>query len=205
MKTARRWNAGRVLRDYQSMTDNDPTEVEGTDLEPRDVRALTEYMTVLEDLGDARGADGLYVVVSQSGSEYLVDHAGGACECPDDTYGDDDHACKHRRRVAFATGAEAIPAWVDLEAVDDQLGAHVDGAEDARRAAAPGVATDGGRLAWDDVADADGDGYTEHVEPPAQGGARYVRCAGCGRELLVSLGGREKLPHVDGCPNDHGG
>lgn len=149
MKTARRWNAGRVLRDYQSMTDNDPTEVEGTDLEPRDVRALTEYMTVLEDLGDARGADGLYVVVSQSGGEYLVDHAGGACECPDDTYGDDDHACKHRRRVAFATGAEAIPGWADLDAVDERLGEHV-------TADGPRVAvTDGGHVAADLAADTD--------------------------------------------------
>jgi len=43
--------------------------------------------------------------------------------------------------------------------------------------------------------------FTEHIEPAAQGGERYVRCEGCGRELLVALGGREQLPHRDGCPN----
>jgi len=43
--------------------------------------------------------------------------------------------------------------------------------------------------------------YTEHIEPAAQGGERYVRCEGCGRELLVALGGREQFPHRDECPN----
>jgi hypothetical protein len=46
-----------------------------------------------------------------------------------------------------------------------------------------------------------GESFTEHIEPLAQGGERYVRCEGCGRELLVDLGGREKLPHRNGCPN----
>lgn len=40
---------------------------------------------------------------------------------------------------------------------------------------------------------------TEHVESPAQGGARYVRCEVCGRELLMSMGGAEALPHADEC------
>jgi hypothetical protein len=43
--------------------------------------------------------------------------------------------------------------------------------------------------------------YTEHVEPPEQGGEPYVRCEGCGRELLTSLGGRERLAHPPACPN----
>lgn len=42
---------------------------------------------------------------------------------------------------------------------------------------------------------------TDRVEPRAQGGRRYVRCKSCGRELLVSLGGRDALPHKEGCPN----
>ena len=46
-----------------------PAEVEGTDLEPRDVRALTEVLTVLPDQPEVAGADGLYLVVSQSGAE----------------------------------------------------------------------------------------------------------------------------------------
>ncbi len=41
---------------------------------------------------------------------------------------------------------------------------------------------------------------TEHVEPLAQGGKRYVRCEACGRELLCALGGRTGLPHTDECP-----
>lgn len=43
--------------------------------------------------------------------------------------------------------------------------------------------------------------FTEHFEPLDQGGKRYVRCEGCGRELLVDLGGREQLPHRDRCSN----
>lgn len=30
------------------------------------------------------------------------------------------------RRVEFATGAREIPAWADREAVDPQLGEHID-------------------------------------------------------------------------------
>lgn len=92
---------------------------ESIDLEPRDVRALTQYLTVLDDVGRARGADGLYLVVSQSGSEYLVDGRTGACECSDHEYRD--VHCKHARRVDFATGKRAIPAGVDI---DGLLGEH---------------------------------------------------------------------------------
>jgi len=94
-------------------------------LDERDARALTEYMSVLPDGPRAKHAPGLYLVVSQSGSAYLVDHRDGRCECWNDktTTG----PCKHRRRVAFATGEREIPAWVDDDAVDDQLGEHVNG------------------------------------------------------------------------------
>lgn len=173
------------------MSDYTSAEVEGTDLEPRDVRALTEYLTVLEDAGRARGAADLYLVVSQSGREYLVDARTDACECPDAEHRRPDGGCKHVRRVAYATGARPVPA---LDGVDEQLGAHVDGSGRA-------VATDGGKTLEtsgdeDDVTA----GYTEHVEPRSQGGARYVRCEGCGREVLTSIG-REQLIHTDGCPN----
>ena len=115
------------------------TDTETPDLEPRTERALTEYLTVLADVGQARGAPDLYVVISQSGSEYLVDADLGACSCPDAEYRD--ATCKHARRVAFATGATPIPAGVD--GVDDQLGAHVD--------ATPQVAAaDGGEVAVED-------------------------------------------------------
>ena len=42
--------------------------------------------------------------------------------------------------------------------------------------------------------------YTQHVEPPEQGGKQYIRCTHCTRELLVELGGHDKLPHATGCP-----
>jgi hypothetical protein len=94
-------------------------------LDNRDVRALTQYLTVLDDVGRARDAEDLYVVVSESGNEYLVDARAGTCECPDHRYRE--RQCKHLRRVAFATGEREIPAWVDRGAIDDQLGLHVHG------------------------------------------------------------------------------
>lgn len=106
-------------------TDLETDEPTPGDLDERDARALTEYLTVLEDLGRARGADGLYLVVSQSGSEYLVDAREDRCECPDHEYRGG--RCKHLRRVDFATGARPVPIWADREAIDESLGQHVDG------------------------------------------------------------------------------
>lgn len=101
------------------------TEPEDRSIDSRDERALTEYLTVLEDVGRAAGADDLYLVVSQSGSEYLVDARGGSCECPDHQHRD--VRCKHVRRVAFATGERAVPAGICLDTIDEQLGDHVSG------------------------------------------------------------------------------
>jgi predicted nucleic acid-binding Zn finger protein len=119
------------------MSDHDTTEVEATDaeLDARDVRALTEYMTVLPKGGD------VYSVTTESGSEYTVDAREGRCTCPDYKHNlptdDGRHRCKHAARVAYATGGRPVPAWVDTDAVDPDLGAHVD--------ATPRVAaTDGG-------------------------------------------------------------
>jgi len=89
-----------------------------TDLEERDVRALTEYMTVLPLGGD------VYSVTTQSGSEYRVDAREGRCTCPDYQYRN--VRCKHLRRTAFATGERPIPAWVDADEVDTKLGEHVE-------------------------------------------------------------------------------
>lgn len=114
--------------------------VESIDLEPRDVRALTECQSVLEDVGRVKNADYLYLVVSQSGKEYLVDARSGACECPDSVYRNPGGGCKHYRRVMFATGARSVPAWVDASAIDAHLGEHV--------SSGPRVAvTDGGVFA----------------------------------------------------------
>ena len=91
---------------------------ESNDLEQRDVRALTEYMTTLPLGGD------VYSVTTQSGSEYRVDAREGRCTCPDHEYRE--VRCKHIRRVTFATGEQPIPAWVDADEVDTQLGEHVE-------------------------------------------------------------------------------
>lgn len=108
--------------------------LESTDLEQRDVRALTEYMTTLPLGGD------VYSVTTQSGSEYRVDALEGRCTCPDYQYRD--VRCKHLRRAAFATGERPIPAWVDADEVDGQLGEHV---EETPKVAA----TDGGTITLD--------------------------------------------------------
>lgn len=90
-----------------------------------DYRALTEYMSVLDD-GDARsrGSPGLYPVTSESGSQYLVDAGLPACECPDFRYRS--RTCKHIRRVMFAIGWRTLPGWIEAAAVDPQLGLHVE-------------------------------------------------------------------------------
>jgi hypothetical protein len=129
------------------MTDFDPAALEravtddsiDTELDERDVRALTQYLTVLDDVDLARDAEDLYAVVSESGKQYLVDAREGSCTCPDATHRDPDGGCKHVRRVAFVTGEREIPAWVDRDDLDDQFGAHVDA--EPRQAA-----TDGGEI-----------------------------------------------------------
>jgi len=96
-------------------------------LDQRDVRALTSYMSVLDDVGLARGAEDLYVVVSDSGREYLVDIREGACKCPDHRYRD--IKCAHIRRVEFAIGLREVPSSARSEAIDPDLGRHVDDVE----------------------------------------------------------------------------
>ncbi|AFO57024.1 MULTISPECIES: SWIM zinc finger family protein [unclassified Natrinema] len=90
-----------------------------------DGRALTQYLTVLEDQGRVRSCDGQYLVVSESGSEYFVDARLEACECPDYEYRD--RRCKHIRRVAFATGADSVPAPFEPDDIAGELGEHVSG------------------------------------------------------------------------------
>ena len=180
-----------------------------TDLEPRDVRALTEVLTVLPDQPEVAGADELYLVVSESGSEYTVDARDESCTCPDAVHRD--ATCKHQRRVAFATGERAIPAWVDSDDVDDGLGEHIDGGVSASPvvAATDGgtdeivVAGDQGEVLTDgrddqDTDDVDGAVYTYHWESYAQGGARYVRCERCGVECVPA--DPDCLAHREGCP-----
>jgi len=96
-------------------------------LDERDARALTRKMTVLEDVGRAKGAPGLYVVVSDSGRAYLVNAKSEACECDDAFYNLPDGGCMHYRRVKYAIGDYRIPTGVDRNRVDPQLGEHTHG------------------------------------------------------------------------------
>ena len=92
-----------------AVTDYEPDSNERID--SRTERALAQYLTVLADVGRAKGADDLFLVVSQSGTEYLVDTRTGAYECPD--RGHRVVHCKPTRRVALATGEHPVPAGVD--------------------------------------------------------------------------------------------
>jgi hypothetical protein len=115
--------SGAVSGDQDSMTQFDTADLEsdGTDLDDRDVRALTEFLTVVPE------APGLYTVTSQSGAEYTVDIESGACTCPDAQYNlDPGESCKHARRCAFETGETPLPAWIDTEALPSDFAAHVD-------------------------------------------------------------------------------
>lgn len=131
------------------MSTNTTAEENGSveSLDERDARALTEYMSVLDNVGRARDAPGFYTAVGQNGGTYLVDVETGSCECPDHEYRAESlgpNGCKHERRVAFATGERSIPAWVDRDEIDPHLGEHVDG--EVRF-----VATDGGQAVLDEA------------------------------------------------------
>jgi hypothetical protein len=162
--------------------------IESTELDDRDVRALTEYLTVVPE------APGLYTVTSQSGREYTVDVETGACTCKDAEYRDPKGGCKHARRVRYETGERALPASLDREGLPRGFAAHVD--ETPRVAA-----TDGG------IVDAGDEGVileeeplpeiTRHRESYEQGGARYWRCEGCGSETIY---GRDRILHREDCP-----
>lgn len=41
--------------------------------------------------------------------------------------------------------------------------------------------------------------FTYHFEPPEQGGEEYVRCEGCGREVVPA--DPDRILHKEGCPN----
>ena len=79
------------------------------DIEPRTIRAATEIMTVIEE------ADALFLVVTESGSEYTVDLREPACSCRDFEFRDDIQECKHIRRVRIEVGQ------VDIDALAESL------------------------------------------------------------------------------------
>jgi hypothetical protein len=163
---------------YDSAALQSAATAESIDIEKRTRKALTQYLTVLEE------GPSLYSVTSESGAEYCVDTRAGRCTCDDHQYRD--VVCKHRRRVAFATGAEAIPA--DAAAaldVDDQLGDHVDG--EVRIAVADGgtiiTAGDDGEVIDQDDDRVEGP-FPEFDKRGNYTGADYYRCSACGAEAM---------------------
>lgn len=84
----------------------------------RDVRALTETMTVLNELAPApANAGGLFHVTTGSGASYVVEPRLGACECADSQYRD--AICKHILRVRYEIGQQPVPDGINEAALDD--------------------------------------------------------------------------------------
>ncbi|PSP85793.1 hypothetical protein BRC96_00965 [Halobacteriales archaeon QS_6_64_34] len=151
-------------------------------------------MSVLEDIGLARGAPDLYLVVSSSGSEYLVDTWEETCECPDDEYRE--ITCKHRRRVAFATGERPIPGWVPRSELDDGFSEHID--EEPRFSA-----TDGGvaQARFDDgeVTAPEADPFAVHSEDEPR--TKRAKREAIDVSFLAKPGRYEVHSASESCPN----
>ena len=79
------------------------------DVEPRTIRAATEYM-YCEEVADA-----LFEVTSQSGNVYTVDLREPACECKDFQYREGVTECKHIRRIRLEYGQS------DVEELESEL------------------------------------------------------------------------------------
>lgn len=167
-------------------------DAQPTELTDRAIRALLTSMTVIDNCGDVRGAEGMFEVTTDSGSEYIVDLETESCTCPDHEYRG--VRCKHIRRVEFEIGVAAIPGDVNLQALDDQLGEHVTEGEPRI------VMTDGGMQALEGCADAptaDGgdprDDYI-HIGIDAKGGAHCYRTTD---ETVFAIGGGEIAQRYD--------
>jgi hypothetical protein len=115
------------------MTDNGTKADNGTDIEKRSRRALTEAMSVVTVDGFPVDGETVVCVISSSGNSYTVDIREGRCECRDIEYNlpdGDREVCKHVERARVATGAEPIDATVVQSLgteIDDQLGANASG------------------------------------------------------------------------------
>jgi len=119
------------------MNHYDLTSKNGIDhetIDRRDMRALTECMTVMEHAPEVAGADGLFLVITESGATYIVDVLNEArCTCPDAQYNlpteEGRRTCKHAARVTYETGMRPIPTWANRDSIESQLleAHHVDG------------------------------------------------------------------------------
>jgi len=159
---------------------DDETVSDGQQLDPRDARALTEYMVAMPQGGS------IFHVVGENHNDadadetdhYTVDAKRGRCDCPDmqrNLPDGDREECKHLARVRFATGERPIPGWVDPDDVSDLLGCALQRAE-------PRYAmTDGGRLftesteRYEAVECREGDGeHLVYVDEPDERGKTCI-------------------------------
>jgi len=130
------------------MSTNESTSIETTDVKPRLYRALTECHTFIHE------GDDTYSVSSQSGREYIVDAHDGSCTCLDAEYNlADNDRCKHALRVAVVRAERVIPAAMDREEVDPQLGIAIESTPIA-------VVTDGGTVCTNDTDAGNGEEYS---------------------------------------------
>lgn len=170
------------------------TDASRVDLDQRDVRALTELLTVVPD------APGLYLVVSESENTYRVDTREGRCDCPDAQHNlGPDEQCKHERRVAFETGVRAVPAWVNRDELPHDFAEHIPEKPVFG-------ATDGGEALESDkdAPNTPGRDVTVWTEPFPEydrygnrTGTLVVECTECGIE--VTTGGTDTATHREGC------
>jgi hypothetical protein len=159
------------------------------------------------------------------GQPYVVDLAGehDRCSCPDMEHNlEDGERCKHARRVRLEFGLppfDEVPpirsehaAPMDVELARRRRG--IDVVEEPVTATTPepitvaeakperAVATDGGEVLEPETqGESVEDGrpeITEHVESPRQGGARFIRCEGCGEEVIGT--DESRLVHREDCP-----
>jgi hypothetical protein len=176
------------------MSANDNSRQDSIDSQTR--RALEEPLTVLTPgLRPVEEDDTIVTVTSHSGSEYTVDVKEQRCTCPDSKHRNPEGGCKHIRRARIALGRDAVDtATLAALEVDVGLGSNAPG---------PVVATSDGGVVSDDsevietAAHWDGPHreFDKYGEPT---GAEFVRCSGCGREVIV--GNEEHATHAGDCP-----
>ena len=185
---------------------------------PRTARAAMCALCVDEQATEE--GSGEFIVHSASGDAHLVDLPAEHCSCKDMEYNEPAGGCYHLRRVRMALGIMEVPEEL-ADDVDpclrnsrEKFGAEPEEPEpevepisvaDAKPDRA--VATDGGV-----VVDRNPEGSTDEkalpeitteVEAPEQGGAAYLRCEGCGFEVIGT--DESRLPHADDCAHSGGG
>jgi|APHM01.1.fsa_nt_gi hypothetical protein len=165
-------------------------------IETRTRRALEDPLTVLTtDLKPVDEDTSIVTVTSHSGSEYTVDVREGRCTCPDQKHRDPEGGCKHIRRARIALGHDSVDSET-LARLDIDAGLGVN-------APGPVVTTSDGGVVGDDAEVIEQSAHWEgpFVEFDKYGeatGAEYVRCSGCGREVLE--GREETATHSADCP-----